>query len=116
MTKDEIINVVCEVCGTTPGELKSGSIARNVTAARHLIAYHLCYLTLTLSLEEAAKEVGVGRTALYARATPRAIQTRRRTDPMPEFRFWYGQIEARISSKTSVKMQKKVKKVIFFQK
>lgn len=85
MTKDEIVSIVCEVCGVSPSDLVSETRKRNTVAARQLIAYHLCYRTLTMSLKDVAQEVGVGVTALYATATPRAIQAKRRTN----LDFWH---------------------------
>lgn len=99
MTKEHVIFTVCEVCGTSILEIKSKSIARNVVAARHLIAYNICFRHGVYSLSDAAEEVGVQQRVLYERATPRAIQARRRTDVA--FSHWYNQIEARLSRKTS---------------
>lgn len=99
MTKDDIINTVCEVCGAAAEELKSKSVARNVTAARHLIAYNLCFRHGTLSLEAAAQEVGIAKKNLYNKCTPIRIRARRLSDP--NFREWYAEIERRLSPKTS---------------
>lgn len=100
MTKEDIIYIVCEVCGTSIEEIKSRSIARNVAAARHLIAYNMCFRHGAYPLSDAAEELGMQTHSLYYRAVPRAIRNRRHTDI--DFRNWYVEIEARLSRKTSV--------------
>ena len=67
MTEDDIINAVCEVCGITPGDLKTRTRREPIPTARALIA-HFLYRELHKDAREIVRYIGhpgVDRTSAY---------------------------------------------------
>lgn len=90
MTKEEIISIVCEVCGVDPSEIKTSSRRGNVVMAKHLIA-HFLYHHLNMRIEKIAPEVALSKYVIYGPIFHNPATKRARTDPL--FNERLGEIE-----------------------
>lgn len=64
ITKEQIVNVVCEVCGIVPDDLKRRTKGQDIVMARHFIAHYMFSL-LNCPIRMIAQTVGVARNTLY---------------------------------------------------
>lgn len=67
MTASDIVQIVCEVCGITPEDLKKRSRKEDIFTARALIA-HFLYRKLNMMPREISGligHMGVSRTSVY---------------------------------------------------
>lgn len=95
MTKDNIIEIVCEACEIRREYLANkGKQGRQISIARHLIAHYL-WSRLRFSIRQASQVVGVSPQTLYEVIFPFEIQSRRQSDP--EFNEICSLIDSRIS-------------------
>jgi hypothetical protein len=93
MTKDEIITIVCEVCGVKPAELLGKTKNRQVTTAKHLIAHYL-WREVGYSPQKVSSVVFLRPQTLYEVMYPGDIRARRESDI--EFNELCNRIEVKI--------------------
>lgn len=65
MEKEEVINIVCQICDVRPGDIRSSNRTRDISDARKLIAYVLLNNGICPSVPEVAKIVGLKRNSMY---------------------------------------------------
>lgn len=92
-TKDEIINIVCEVCGVAPEDLTTEDRSADVVMARHLIIHHL-YWRLNMQPPEIAPIVGMKRPSVYKPLFRNPMSVRVKTEML--LRERYGIIASKI--------------------
>lgn len=65
MTKDKVINIVCEVCEITIEQLLSKRKTRDISDARKIIAFILLDEGLCYSFENTGKSIGLAKSATH---------------------------------------------------
>ncbi len=100
MTKNEIINTVCEVCGVKRDDLTARGREQDVVMARHLAAHYLFY-TLGLSMDDIAAEIGVKYArSLYGLLYHNRAQERAQKPWEQLFKKRYDRLERMIRNKS----------------
>jgi chromosomal replication initiation ATPase DnaA len=93
MTKDEIIRIVCEVCGVEAAHLTRKCKKEDISTARHLIAYYL-YSKLNYMPQKIAPIIGTTVAYVYKPLFKNTVQDRAKSDA--EFRERLNAVEEKL--------------------
>ncbi len=93
MTKDDVISVVCNVCGIIPADIKRRTKQGDIVMARHFIAHYL-YSSLNVPIRDIAHSIGTSVPYVYKPLFRKPVKDRVRSDAL--FKERYNTIESRL--------------------